>query len=149
GIHPSQESIANTRSGTRRSSSTHQTAADDTSSDECNPFFQELVWQIHDLTAMEEMDSTPRFELVHHRPLGKITPFRGKLNESDNSIQWLRGFVYEMKGTHTPPNQWYMAFQLSLRDGAVHWHRALSRKPKRTWCLLSDKIIAAATTARS
>ncbi|OWZ06584.1 Eukaryotic/viral aspartic protease [Phytophthora megakarya] len=75
-------------------------------------------WQIHDLTAMVEMDSTPRFELGHHRPLGKITPFRGKLDESDNSIQWLRGFVYEMKGTHTPPNQWYMAFQLSLRDGA-------------------------------
>ncbi|OWZ11989.1 LOW QUALITY PROTEIN: hypothetical protein PHMEG_00014913 [Phytophthora megakarya] len=35
-----------------------------------------------------------------------------------------------------------MAFQLSLRDGAVHWHRALSRKTKRTWSLLSDKFIS-------
>ncbi|OWY98398.1 LOW QUALITY PROTEIN: hypothetical protein PHMEG_00030850 [Phytophthora megakarya] len=91
---------------------------------------------------MEEMDPTPRFEIVQHIPLGKITPFRGKLDESENSMQWLRGFVYEMKGTHTSPNEWCMAFQLSLRDGAVHWHRALSRKTKRTWSLLSDKFIS-------
>ncbi|OWZ03063.1 LOW QUALITY PROTEIN: hypothetical protein PHMEG_00025270 [Phytophthora megakarya] len=50
---------------------------------------------------MEEMDPTPRFEIAQHRPLGKITPFRGRLDESENSMQWLRGFVYEMKGTHT------------------------------------------------
>ncbi|OWY96253.1 hypothetical protein PHMEG_00033530 [Phytophthora megakarya] len=85
---------------------------------------------------MEEMDPTPRFEIAQHRPLGKITPFRGKLDESKNSIQWLRGFA------HTPPNEWCMAFPLSLRDGAVHWHRVLSRKTKRTWSLLSDKFIS-------
>ncbi|OWY91372.1 Eukaryotic/viral aspartic protease, partial [Phytophthora megakarya] len=91
---------------------------------------------------MEEMDPTPRFEIAQHRPLGKITSFRGRLDESESSMQGLRGFVYEMKGTHTPPNEWCMAFQLSLRDGAVHWHRALSRKTKRTWSLLSDKFIS-------
>ncbi|OWZ08070.1 reverse transcriptase, partial [Phytophthora megakarya] len=48
----------------------------------------------------------------------KITPFRGRLDESENSKQWLRGFVYEMKSTHTPPNEWCMAFQSGLRDGA-------------------------------
>ncbi|OWY90855.1 hypothetical protein PHMEG_00040823 [Phytophthora megakarya] len=73
---------------------------------------------------MEVLNSTPR------------------LDESENSMQWLRGFVYEMKGTHTPPNEWCVAFQLSLKDGAVHWHRALSRKTKRTWSLLSDKFIS-------
>ncbi|OWY95354.1 Eukaryotic/viral aspartic protease [Phytophthora megakarya] len=77
-----------------------------------------LAWQIRELTAMEEMDPTPMFEIAQHRPLGKITPFRGRLDESENSMQWLRGFVYEMKGTRTPPNEWCMAFQLSLRDGA-------------------------------
>ncbi|OWY98655.1 hypothetical protein PHMEG_00030528 [Phytophthora megakarya] len=80
--------------------------------------------------------------IAQHRPLGKITPFRGRLDESENSMQWLRGFVYEMKGTHTPPNEWCTAFQQSLRGGAVHWHRALSRKTKRTWSLLSDKLIS-------
>ncbi|OWZ01526.1 hypothetical protein PHMEG_00027063 [Phytophthora megakarya] len=84
---------------------------------------------------MEELDPTPRFEIAQHRPLGKITPFHGRLNESENSMQWLGG-------THTPPNEWCMVFQLSLRDGAVHWHRALSRKTKRTWSLLSDKFIS-------
>ncbi|OWZ03391.1 hypothetical protein PHMEG_00024888 [Phytophthora megakarya] len=102
----------------------------------------ELAWQIRELTAMEEMDPTSKFEIAQHRPLGKITPFHGRLDESENSMQWLRGFVYEMKGTHTPPNEWCMAFQLSLRDGAVHWHRDLSRKTKRTWSLLSDKFIS-------
>ncbi|OWZ06319.1 LOW QUALITY PROTEIN: hypothetical protein PHMEG_00021441 [Phytophthora megakarya] len=61
----------------------------DSSSDEGNPFYQdydednattELAWQIREFTAMEEMDATTRFEIAQHRPLGKITPFRGKLN---------------------------------------------------------------------
>ncbi|OWY96839.1 LOW QUALITY PROTEIN: hypothetical protein PHMEG_00032789 [Phytophthora megakarya] len=59
----------------------------------------ELAWQIREHTAMEEMDPTPRIDIAQHRPLGKITPFRGKLDESENSMQWLRGYVYEMKGT--------------------------------------------------
>ncbi|OWY94106.1 hypothetical protein PHMEG_00036260, partial [Phytophthora megakarya] len=81
-------------------------ATDDSSSDENNPFYQddhennvttELAWQIRQLTAMEEMDPTPRFEIAQHRLLGKITPFHGSLDESENLMQWLRGFVYEMK----------------------------------------------------
>ncbi|OWZ07387.1 hypothetical protein PHMEG_00020232 [Phytophthora megakarya] len=47
-----------------------------------------------------------------------------------------------MKGSHTPPNEWCVAFQLSLRDGRVHCHQALSRKTKRTWSLMSDKFIS-------
>ncbi|OWY96692.1 LOW QUALITY PROTEIN: hypothetical protein PHMEG_00032978 [Phytophthora megakarya] len=104
------ESTANTRPGTRRNSSRRQVPADDSSSDEGNPFYQdddendattELAWQIRQLTAMEEMDPTPRVEIAQHRPLGNITPFRDKLDESENSMQWLKGFVYEMKGTHS------------------------------------------------
>ncbi|OWZ01547.1 Eukaryotic/viral aspartic protease, partial [Phytophthora megakarya] len=119
------ESTPNTRPGTGRSSSRRQAATDDSSSDEDNPFYQEddendatteLAWQIRELTAMEEMDPTPRFEIAQHRLLGKVTPFRGKLNESESSMQWLRGFVYKLK--------------------------ALSRKTKRTWSLLSDKFIS-------
>ncbi|OWZ24539.1 hypothetical protein PHMEG_000430 [Phytophthora megakarya] len=79
----------------------------------------QLAWQIRELTAMEEMDPTPRFEIAQHRPLGKITPFRGKLDERENSVQWLRCFV------------------------------ALSRKTKRTCEIelcasvrLSDKLIS-------
>ncbi|OWY94359.1 Eukaryotic/viral aspartic protease, partial [Phytophthora megakarya] len=88
------ESTANTQPGTGRSSSRRQAAEDDSSSDEGNPFYQddddndattELAWQIRELTAMEEMDPTPRFESAQHRPLGKITPFRGRLDESENS----------------------------------------------------------------
>ncbi|OWZ08422.1 hypothetical protein PHMEG_00019043, partial [Phytophthora megakarya] len=72
---------------------------DDSSSDEDNLFYHdndendattELTWQIRELTAMEEMDPTPRFEIAQHRPLGKITPFRGRLDESENYILTLR-----------------------------------------------------------
>ncbi|OWY91248.1 hypothetical protein PHMEG_00040255, partial [Phytophthora megakarya] len=118
------ESTANTRPGTGRSSSRRQAATDDASSDDGNPFYHgddendattKLTWQIQELTAMEELEPTPRLEITQHRPLGKITPFRGKLDESENSMQG---------------------------DGVVHWHRTLSRKTKRTLCLLSDKFIS-------
>ncbi|OWY97821.1 LOW QUALITY PROTEIN: hypothetical protein PHMEG_00031553, partial [Phytophthora megakarya] len=56
-------------------------------------------------------------------------------------MQWLHTFIYEMKGTHTPPNDWCMVFELSLQDGALHWYRQLPRKTRRTWKLLSDAFI--------
>ncbi|OWY99852.1 LOW QUALITY PROTEIN: hypothetical protein PHMEG_00029071 [Phytophthora megakarya] len=92
------ESTANTRPGTGRISSRRQTADDDSSSDEDNLFYQdddendattELAWQIREPAAMEEMDPTPRFEIAQHRPLGKFIPFRGRLDESDNSMHLL------------------------------------------------------------
>ncbi|OWZ03431.1 hypothetical protein PHMEG_00024839 [Phytophthora megakarya] len=49
-------------------------------------------------------------------------------------MQWLRTFIYEMKGTHTPPND-------CLQDGALHLYRQLPRKTRRTWKLLSDAFI--------
>ncbi|OWZ09040.1 LOW QUALITY PROTEIN: hypothetical protein PHMEG_00018326 [Phytophthora megakarya] len=119
------ESTANTQPGTGRNYPRRQAPADDTSSDEGNPFYQdddehdattEVVWQIRELTAMEKMYPTPSSRLLNTDHW--ITPFRGILGESENSMQWLRGFVYEVKGTHTLPNEWCMAFQLSLRDGA-------------------------------
>ncbi|KAE8902563.1 hypothetical protein PF005_g26493 [Phytophthora fragariae] len=56
-------------------------------------------------------------------------------------MKWLRKFIYEMKGTHTPTNEWYMAFELGLQDGPLYWYRQLPRKTKRTWKLLSDAFI--------
>ncbi|OWY92322.1 Eukaryotic/viral aspartic protease, partial [Phytophthora megakarya] len=143
-----EEHTANTHQGMSRRSAARTTRYDSSSDDDDDPFdfygdqTTEFAQQIRELTEMEVMNSTPRIELLQHRPLTQITPFRGRLDESENSMQWLRGFVYEMKGTHTPPNEWCVAFQLSLRDGAVHWHRALSRKTKRTRSLLSDKFIS-------
>ncbi|OWZ11990.1 hypothetical protein PHMEG_00014914 [Phytophthora megakarya] len=81
------ESTANTRYGTGRSSSRRQVAVDDSSNYDENDATTELAWQIRELTATEEMDPTPRFEIAQHRPLGKITPFRGRRDESENSMQ--------------------------------------------------------------
>ncbi|OWY94889.1 hypothetical protein PHMEG_00035256 [Phytophthora megakarya] len=76
-----------------------------------------------------------------HLLLGNIKQFSGYRNKSEKSIQWLRTFIYEMKGTHTPLNDWCMAFELSLQDGALHWYRQLPRKTRRTWKLLRDAFI--------
>ncbi|KAE9130345.1 hypothetical protein PF010_g3883 [Phytophthora fragariae] len=101
----------------------------------------ELTRQILEVSETERLNSTPRLELATHRPLAQIKHFTGSRNKSENSMQWLREFVYEMKGTHTPPNEWCMAFELSLRDGALHWYRQLPKKTKRQWKLLSDAFI--------
>ncbi|GMF28751.1 unnamed protein product [Phytophthora fragariaefolia] len=76
----------------------------------------ELARQVRVVSEMERLNSTPRVELATHRPLAQIKAFSGLRNKSENSMQWLRTFVYEMKGTRTPPNEWCMVFELSLRD---------------------------------
>ncbi|GMF10182.1 unnamed protein product [Phytophthora lilii] len=97
--------------------------------------------QIHELSASEASGGPPRLEIAMHLPLGNIKPYYGRRNKSERSLQWLRTFVYKMKGIHTPPNEWCMAFELSLQDGALHWYRQLPRKTRRTWKLLSDAFI--------
>ncbi|OWY98701.1 LOW QUALITY PROTEIN: hypothetical protein PHMEG_00030471 [Phytophthora megakarya] len=102
---------------------------------------EECARQIRELSAKEEKNSTPRIEITTHLPLGNIKAFSGYRNKSETSMQWLRTFIYEMKGTHTPPNDWCMAFELSLQDGALHWYRQLPHKTRRTWKLLRDAFI--------
>ncbi|EGZ14162.1 hypothetical protein PHYSODRAFT_253063 [Phytophthora sojae] len=77
------------------------------------------------------MSSTPTLEIATHLPLANIKPFYGTRDKSEHSMQWLRTFIYEMKGTHAPPNE----------DGALHWCRQLPRKTRRTWKLLSEAFI--------
>ncbi|OWY93519.1 hypothetical protein PHMEG_00037060, partial [Phytophthora megakarya] len=98
-------------------------------------------YDLNEDSAKEEKNSTPRIEITTHLQLGNIKAFSGYRNKSEKSMQWLRTFVYEMKRTHTPPNEWCMAFELSLQDGALHWYRQLPRKTRRTWKLLSDVFI--------
>ncbi|GMF53853.1 unnamed protein product [Phytophthora fragariaefolia] len=100
-----------------------------------------LARQVREVSEMERLNATPKLELATHRPLAQIKAFSGLRNKSENSMQWLRTFVYEMKGTRTPPNEWCMAFELTLRDGALHWYRQLPRKTKRRWKLLSNAFI--------
>ncbi|OWZ07443.1 hypothetical protein PHMEG_00020161 [Phytophthora megakarya] len=101
----------------------------------------EYVRQIEKASSPEGERSTQKIELATHRPLGQIRAFSGLRNKSENSMQWLRGFVYEMKGTRASPDEWCTPFQLSLKDGALHWHRQLPKKTKRTWSLLSSSFI--------
>ncbi|KAE9285492.1 hypothetical protein PF008_g26902 [Phytophthora fragariae] len=88
----------------------------------------EWARQVRELSAANGRSNTPRLEIATHLPLGNIKPFLGTRNKSERSMQWLRKCMYEMKGTHTPTNEWCMAFELSLQDGALHWYRQLPRK---------------------
>ncbi|OWZ18547.1 LOW QUALITY PROTEIN: hypothetical protein PHMEG_0007341 [Phytophthora megakarya] len=90
------------------------------------------IHQIERASLAEGNNATPKLELAMHRPLGHIQVFSGHRNKSENSIQWLRGFVYEMKGTRADPDEWCMAFQLSLKDDDLHWYRQLTNKTKQS-----------------
>ncbi|GMF42347.1 unnamed protein product [Phytophthora fragariaefolia] len=79
----------------------------------------ELARQMREVSEMERLNSTSRLELATHRPLAQIKALSGLRYKSEISMQWLRTFVYEMKGARTAPNEWCMAFEVSLRDGAL------------------------------
>ncbi|OWZ23668.1 Eukaryotic/viral aspartic protease, partial [Phytophthora megakarya] len=75
--------------------------------------------EIQELSKAENKDTTLRPEIATHRPLDNIKTFSGLHNKNENSMEWLRGFIYDMKGTHTPPNEWCMAFEVRLQEGVV------------------------------
>ncbi|KAG3051526.1 hypothetical protein PI125_g26274 [Phytophthora idaei] len=66
----------------------------------------ELTRQMRETAALNDSDPTPRIEMASHRPLDRIKPFSGSRNKSENSMQWLRTFVYEMTGTDTEADKW-------------------------------------------
>ncbi|KAG3135493.1 hypothetical protein PC128_g26055 [Phytophthora cactorum] len=129
----------------RRSSNRH----DDDSSDSDYDFGDQvdedpreaLVRQMDALCATTTSDSGPRLKLASHIPLDRIKLFSGRRNKSDNSMQWLKTFAFEMKATRTRPDEWCAAFDLSLRDGAIHWFRQLPKKTHRKWKPLSQAFI--------
>ncbi|KAG3097161.1 hypothetical protein PI124_g22031 [Phytophthora idaei] len=102
---------------------------------------EELVRQMDALCATTTSDSGPRLELASHIPLDRIKRFSGRRNKSDNSMQWLKTFAFEMKGTRTRPGERCVTFELRLRDGAIHWFRQLPKKTRRKWKLLSQAFI--------
>ncbi|GMF52907.1 unnamed protein product [Phytophthora fragariaefolia] len=137
----------NTRRGTGKSIRRRYQPEDDSSCDDegydgdGGVQMDEYMRQIRELTESEQLNATPRIEVATHRPLGQIKPLSGRRNKSENSMQWLRSFIYEMKGTRAPPNEWCMPFELSLRDGALHWYRQLPKKTKQQWSALSEAFI--------
>ncbi|KAE9172672.1 hypothetical protein PF005_g26600 [Phytophthora fragariae] len=143
GVRPSTSTRRPTRRFVPREDSSDDDSGEDYTDrgDETDSPSDELARQVVEVSEMERLNSTPRLELATHRPLVQIKHFTGARNKSENSMQWLRAFVYGMKGTHTSPNEWCIAFELSLRDGALHWYRQLSKKTKRQWKRLSDAFI--------
>ncbi|KAE8983184.1 hypothetical protein PF005_g22610 [Phytophthora fragariae] len=102
---------------------------------------REWTREVRKLSAVDNDSTPPRLKFATYLPLNSIEPFYGTPNQSEKSMQWLRSFVFGMKGTHKPPNTWCVAFELSLHDGAQYWYRQLPRKAKRTWTLLSQAFI--------
>ncbi|GMF25472.1 unnamed protein product [Phytophthora fragariaefolia] len=77
----------------------------------------ELARQVREVSEMERMNSTPRLKLATHRPLAQIKSFSGLHNKSENSMQWFRTFVYEMKGTRMSgawPSSWTLEMEHSI-----------------------------------
>ncbi|POM75000.1 LOW QUALITY PROTEIN: Hypothetical protein PHPALM_7952 [Phytophthora palmivora] len=80
-------------------------------------------------------------ELRSHVSLDKIAQFDGRRYRSDDSLQWLKRFIYEMKGTRMPQDYWCELFSLSLGQTAKSWYRQLPRKTQTRWSLLSEAFL--------
>ncbi|KAE8966229.1 hypothetical protein PF010_g27376 [Phytophthora fragariae] len=80
-------------------------------------------------------------EVRTHAPLNKIAVFEGKRNRSEDSLQWLKRFIYEMKGTRMPNDSWCEPFSLSLGKAAKSWFRQLPKKTQLKWSLLSSAFL--------
>ncbi|OWY95730.1 Eukaryotic/viral aspartic protease [Phytophthora megakarya] len=65
----------------------------------------EYIRQIEKASSPKGERSTQKIELAAHWPLGQIRAFSGLRNKSENSMQWLRGFVYEMNGIRASPDE--------------------------------------------
>uniref|UniRef100_H3GF40 Eukaryotic/viral aspartic protease n=1 Tax=Phytophthora ramorum TaxID=164328 RepID=H3GF40_PHYRM len=53
-----------------------------------------------------ESDRGQVLEIRTHVPLEKIATFDGKRYRSDDALQWIKRFIYEMKGTCKPQDEW-------------------------------------------
>ncbi|KAE9163952.1 hypothetical protein PF004_g29986 [Phytophthora fragariae] len=80
-------------------------------------------------------------EVRTHASLDKIAVFEGKRNRSEDSLQWLKRFIYEMKGTRMPNDSWCEPFSLSLGKAAKSWFRQLPKKTQLEWGLLSSAFL--------
>ncbi|KAE8889621.1 hypothetical protein PF003_g26235 [Phytophthora fragariae] len=80
-------------------------------------------------------------EVRTHAPLDKIAVFDGKRNRSEDSLQWLKRFIYETKGTRMPNDSWCEPFSLSLGKAAKIWFRQLPKKTQRKWGPLSSAFM--------
>ncbi|KAE9291263.1 hypothetical protein PR003_g25082 [Phytophthora rubi] len=80
-------------------------------------------------------------EVRTHAPLDKIAVFEGKRNRSEDSLQWLKRFIYEIKGTRMPNDSWCEPFSLTLGKAAKSWFRQLPKKTQLKWSLLSSAFL--------
>ncbi|GMF45094.1 unnamed protein product [Phytophthora fragariaefolia] len=88
-----------------------------------------------------ERDNNQYLELRTHFSLDKVAEFEGKRYRPDASLQWLKKFIYEMKGTRMPQNSWCGPFSLSLGRVAKSWYRQLPKKTQQRWSLLSEAFL--------
>ncbi|KAE9220393.1 hypothetical protein PF002_g15905 [Phytophthora fragariae] len=89
----------------------------------------------------QEWSRSNVLEVRTHAPLDKIAVFDGKRNRSEDSLQWLKRFIYEMKGTRMPNDSWCDPFSLSLGKAAKSWFRQLPKKTQLKWGPLSSAFL--------
>ncbi|KAE8959400.1 hypothetical protein PF011_g30445 [Phytophthora fragariae] len=89
----------------------------------------------------DERDDTKYLEIRTHFSLDNIAEFDGKRYRSDASLQSLKRFSYEMKGTRMPHNSWREPFSLSLGRAAKIWYRQLPKKTQQRWNLLNEAFL--------
>ncbi|GMF22444.1 unnamed protein product [Phytophthora fragariaefolia] len=88
-----------------------------------------------------ERDKSQYLELRAHVSLDKVAEFEGKRYRSDATLQWLKRFIYEMKGTRMPQNSWSEPFSLRLGRAEKRRYRQLPKKTQQRWSILSEAFL--------
>ncbi|GMF17651.1 unnamed protein product [Phytophthora fragariaefolia] len=88
-----------------------------------------------------ERDNSQYLELRSHFSLDKVAEFEDKRYRSDASLQWLKRFIYEMKGARMPQNSWCEPFSLRLGRATKCWYDQLPKKTPQRWSLLSEAFL--------
>ncbi|GMF50452.1 unnamed protein product [Phytophthora fragariaefolia] len=94
---------------------------------------KDVIWRLSLDDA--ERDRGQYLEVRSHASLDKIAEFEGKRYRSDDSLQWLKRFIYEMKGARMPQDSWCEPFSLCLGRAAKGWYRQLPKKTPFSLCL--------------
>ncbi|GMG17722.1 unnamed protein product [Phytophthora fragariaefolia] len=103
---------------------------------------EDLAAQVRRSYQHEDDDGAQRIKLTHHISLSKLSKFNGTRNRSDQSLRWLKKFIYAMEGTNTPQDRWCEPFQLCMERGASNWIRQLPKKTRSKWSRMCEAFMA-------
>ena len=71
-------------------------------------------------------------------PLDSISDFPGIRDRPDESMKWLKEFIYVMDNARWERSKWIPPFELHMKGGDSDRYAQLDKKTRNTWSLLVE-----------